>query len=301
MGRPRARDVAALSGGRDPGIGPPRRVRTDRRRSHLSPNYVFKRMASAETGFRYSSFRMPRSYAAAHGRSRGCVPRFGARALLAFVLAGLALGLAFSGEAATHAAVPNQIRPSLAHRFWGVQDGAPDEIASVAQTADGYLWLGTASGLYRFDGMRFERFRPLAGPDLMSGNVRSVFAPPTGGLWIGYRFGGFSFLNDGRVTNYDKDAATTGTVVRFAQGPDGVAWAVTPRGVWRFSGSQWEPLGADWNPPGDTEHFFGFDRAGYLWARDLGRLMFLRPGGKRFEIVQDHLEDVEFQAVGFML
>jgi signal transduction histidine kinase/ligand-binding sensor domain-containing protein len=214
--------------------------------------------------------------------------------LLGLLLAGHSFGLAFAGDA-TH------VRPSLAHRFWGVQDGAPDEIVALAQTADGYLWLGAASGLYRFDGMRFERYRPLSGPDFLSTNVRGLFAPPTGGLWIGYRFGGFSFLNDGRVTNYDKDAASTGSVSRFVQGPDGIVWAVAATGPWRFAGSQWERLGAEWNPPGYTEYFFGFDRAGYLWARDLKRLLVLRPGGTRFEVVEEHLDDVEFLAVGFML
>src|SRR5262245_34635142 len=71
-------------------------------------------------------------------------------------------------------------RLQLAQRFWGVQDGAPDEVVSLAQTGDGYLWLGTASGLYRFDGERFERFRPLSGPDLLSANVVEVLASPSG-------------------------------------------------------------------------------------------------------------------------
>src|SRR6266850_7969229 len=43
------------------------------------------------------------------------------------------------------------------HTAWKAQDGAPADAWSLAQTADGWLWLGTSTGLYRFDGIRFER------------------------------------------------------------------------------------------------------------------------------------------------
>ena len=234
------------------------------------------------------------SIAATLGPSPRRYPCFAAQTIIGLVLASLALGVTFAGDA-THP------RPSLVHKFWGVQDGAPDELTALAQTTDGYLWLGAVSGLYRFDGMHFERYRPLSGPDLPSTNVRGLFAPPTGGLWIGYRFGGFSFLNGGRLTNYDKEAASTGSVSHFVQGADGIVWAVATTGLWRFVGSQWEHLGADWNPPAFTENFLGFDRAGYLWAREIGRLLFLRPGGTRFEVVEEGLDAIEFDVAGFLL
>ena len=85
---------------------------------------------------------------------------------------------------------------------WSVQQGAPQDIQAMAQTADGFLWLGGQGGLFRFDGTRFERFRPSSGDRLFSSDVYTLFAPPTGGLWVGYLYGGFSFVNNGRVTNY---------------------------------------------------------------------------------------------------
>ena len=53
-------------------------------------------------------------------------------------------------------AVPGDQR--IIHESWTFKDGAPDAVWARAQTADDYLWLGTAAGLYRFDGIRFELF-----------------------------------------------------------------------------------------------------------------------------------------------
>src|ERR1035441_8064838 len=42
---------------------------------------------------------------------------------------------------------------------WGVEAGLPDgSVMALAQTADGYLWIGSEGGLVRFDGSRFTTF-----------------------------------------------------------------------------------------------------------------------------------------------
>src|SRR4051794_3989515 len=56
-----------------------------------------------------------------------------------------------------------------AHTSWKIRDGFPKgEITSIAQTPDGYLWLGTEAGLFRFDGVRNVAFRPPANQELPS-------------------------------------------------------------------------------------------------------------------------------------
>jgi hypothetical protein len=42
---------------------------------------------------------------------------------------------------------------------------------ALAQTTDGFLWLGTAQGLYRFDGVSFERYEPF-----QSSNITALLA-----------------------------------------------------------------------------------------------------------------------------
>src|ERR1700689_3531556 len=102
--------------------------------------------------------------------------------------------------------------------YWTYKDGAPGDIQALAQTNDGFLWLGSATGLFRFDGTRFERFKPPFGGQLLSTNVMCLLAPPSGGLWIGYTFGGVSFLDNGRVTNYALEAP----VRHFARNRNGI-------------------------------------------------------------------------------
>jgi signal transduction histidine kinase/ligand-binding sensor domain-containing protein len=171
----------------------------------------------------------------------------------------------------------------VGHDSWTFKEGAPTNVMALAQTSDGFLWLGTPSGLFRFDGVRFEPFNSPFGDQLLSTNVRALFAPASGGLWIGYLFGGFSFLNNGRVKNYNNDPASpTGTIYNFAQDRDGIVWSATTSGLWRFEHSTWQKIETG------NFHFAAFDRDGALWALTEGKLFCLRPGRKQMQLVEQN-------------
>jgi ligand-binding sensor domain-containing protein len=70
-------------------------------------------------------------------------------------------------------------------RVWQLDDGLPDNnITGVAQTPEGYLWLGTHRGLVRFDGVRFVRVA-LPGPDqLRYGLIRGLSLLHKEELWV---------------------------------------------------------------------------------------------------------------------
>ena len=189
--------------------------------------------------------------------------------------------------------------PRITHESWTFKDGAPDAVQALAQSTDGYLWLGSESGLFRFDGVRFELFRSPFGDQLLSTRVSALFAPDTGGLWVGYVFGGFSFLKRGRVTNFTELAFPTGTVNGFAQDRHGIVWAATNTkdgGLWRFDGSSWRHIGAGWNAPTTLVAQVGFDRDGILWALTESRglevsrqLFYLLPDSEKFQKAADNL------------
>src|SRR5262245_43787612 len=97
---------------------------------------------------------------------------------------------------------PNLDISQYAHNTWKVREGfTKGEISSIAQTPDGYLWLGTDFGLYRFDGVRNVPWQPPSGQSLPSSAIWSLLAARDGTLWIGTDKGVAS-LKDGKITPY---------------------------------------------------------------------------------------------------
>jgi ligand-binding sensor domain-containing protein len=92
------------------------------------------------------------------------------------------------------------LNPSLeinqyAHKTWTIREGFfKSKVLSIAQTPDGYLWIGTDSGLVRFDGVRIVEWQPPAGEHLPSSFIRSLLAGRDGTLWIGTNRGLASWM-----------------------------------------------------------------------------------------------------------
>jgi ligand-binding sensor domain-containing protein/signal transduction histidine kinase len=85
---------------------------------------------------------------------------------------------------------------------WTDQHGLPqNSIGRIAQTPDGYLWLATAEGIVRFDGVRFTAFDTANTPELKSNNVAVLLVDRAGALWAGYS-GGVTRYHHGRFTFY---------------------------------------------------------------------------------------------------
>src|SRR5499433_1786011 len=78
------------------------------------------------------------------------------------------------------------LNPSLdvsqyAHTSWKIREGfIKGPITDIAQTPDGYLWLGTEFGLVRFDGVRSASWQPPPGQPLPSDNIYSLLATRDG-------------------------------------------------------------------------------------------------------------------------
>jgi ligand-binding sensor domain-containing protein len=69
--------------------------------------------------------------------------------------------------------------------FWGADKGFPvGTVSAFAQTADGYLWMGTDKGLIRFDGLAFQRFEQASPFSFQIGPVRKLMTGIYGNLWV---------------------------------------------------------------------------------------------------------------------
>jgi ligand-binding sensor domain-containing protein len=118
----------------------------------------------------------------------------------------------------TFALDPSLQISQYAHKAWRFEDegfiGAP---SAFAQTKDGYLWIGTQSGLLRFDGVRFVPWPETGGPELPSDFISTLLGASDGSLWIGTGRGLVRW-KDGTLTNYSSVPALIGTILEDNHG-----------------------------------------------------------------------------------
>jgi signal transduction histidine kinase/ligand-binding sensor domain-containing protein len=166
-------------------------------------------------------------------------------------------------------------------RAWHLVDGAPPDIWALAQARDGFLYLGTGAGLYRFDGISFEPVVPGIGR-FPSRNITALLADPDGSLWIGHFDGHVSHLRGGRVANFD---APNATVEQFARGPDGAIWAAmsgVEGGLFRIGAAGIARVGAERGMPAGRAASVVAGRDGAIWVATEADIRVLRPGASRF-------------------
>ena len=106
------------------------------------------------------------------------------------------------------------------HSVWRVQDGYFGGVPTyIAQTTDGYIWVRTYGGLFRFDGVRFDRWNAQSEDGLASTSVNSILGARDGSLWVGTE-AGLAHLVNGRSTLFEK-GWTTGPLL---EDRDGKIW-----------------------------------------------------------------------------
>src|SRR5262249_4404988 len=84
------------------------------------------------------------------------------------------------------ALAPNRTLTQYLHRIWQLPQGLPDAtVTSILQTDDGYLLLGTETGLVRFDGVRFSEINGGSSGPLKGAWIRHILEDRQHVLWIG--------------------------------------------------------------------------------------------------------------------
>ena len=212
---------------------------------------------------------------------------------LCLLLASLCLALPVGSASRAQRALADAARPEITlahynHRAWRMVDGAPPDIWALAQAHDGFLWLGTGSGIYRFDGMVFEEVLPRSG-QFPSSNATALFITSDGTTWIGYFTGEISRLTSGRLQNFDHPDSS---VEQFAQGRDGTIWAARrgPRGgLFAFDGERWSRVGGRDGIRDRMAYSVIAARDGAMWVATEKNILVRRPGGRRFEVVGNNM------------
>ena len=141
-----------------------------------------------------------------------------------FIIA-VALGLVLLGSHSSVLALNPSLEVSqYAHTSWTARDGySLGAVFAMAQTPDGYLWLGSEFGLFRFDGVRFIPWQPPAGQQLPD-KPYSLLVTRDGTLWIG-TFAGLVSWNGAKLTRYPELDGLF--VTSLLEDREGTVWAGT--------------------------------------------------------------------------
>jgi ligand-binding sensor domain-containing protein/signal transduction histidine kinase len=129
-------------------------------------------------------------------------------------------------------AASNQV---LAFHRWGHEDGLPnDTVTALLQTQDGYLWVGTAAGLARFDGVEFEPV-PVPGENQNQfPAITSLCEDDAHRLWIGTRENGLYWLANGAAHHFiDSPNSGSESITSLAADGTNQLWVGTSAGLFR--------------------------------------------------------------------
>src|SRR6202035_4974603 len=118
---------------------------------------------------------------------------------------------------------PDRRISQYGHTVWRIQDGVISPPTSIAQTTDGFLWITTAQGLMRFDGVRFTPWQPPQRQNLPGTHFSAIFGSRDGSLWIGTTRG-LARWKDGQLRTYT-DLEHPAGIFDIMEDDSGTIWA----------------------------------------------------------------------------
>src|SRR4030042_618063 len=109
---------------------------------------------------------------------------------------------------------------------YGVEQGLSySKVYSVLQDKNDWIWLGTESGVSRFNGSEFENFSPRNG--LSAGGVYSLAEDTLGRIWFGHLNGGISIYDNGKFSKLKYDTIAINGDISGIKQKDGKIWIIT--------------------------------------------------------------------------
>ena len=192
------------------------------------------------------------------------------------------------------------LNPSLdinqyGHKAWTIREGFfKGIISSIAQTPDGYLWLGTDFGLLRFDGVRPVEWTPPGRLGLPSSRIQSLLTGRDGTLWIGTH-AGLASWNGAKLIRYPE--LEQRSVLPVLEDHEGTIWVGVlglgaAGGLCEIHGSNTKCYGQDGSlGPGVLSLYE--DRTGNLWAGAASGLWQWKPGApKRYAMPDSNVRSL---------
>jgi signal transduction histidine kinase/ligand-binding sensor domain-containing protein len=129
---------------------------------------------------------------------------------------------------------------------WSDRDGVPiGTVYAVAQDSSGYLWLGTESGLIRFDGFRFIPAAAVITGTLPRTGATAVFATASGALLVGFSGGEVARIEGLVVRAGRLPSQSVGRVDALVEDAHGTVWVVAQGRAYRQRDGRWEEVLVD--------------------------------------------------------
>jgi ligand-binding sensor domain-containing protein/signal transduction histidine kinase len=188
---------------------------------------------------------------------------------------------------------------NYARQAWLMENGLPQNtVQALAQTRDGFVWLGTEAGLVRFDGSGFAVFDTNSKPALPGNDVRCLLAGTDGSLWVGTS-DGLARMKDGAVTAFTTgDGLPANGIRAIAEDGDGLLWAWTNAGLARLDGDQFSRVAGGNGLPAGTVTALIDRPDGDIWVASTAGLGHGRGGrwaGETFQALPPR-EEIELAA-----
>jgi ligand-binding sensor domain-containing protein/signal transduction histidine kinase len=185
------------------------------------------------------------------------------QALLLLCLCGLFAGKAFS-QLPNHYKVMGKYQQFI----WQEQQGLPQNtVQTVVRTRDGYLWMGTLSGVARFDGAHFTVFDNSNTSAIKGSYITALLEDRQGDLWMTSDGGGLLRYHNGNFNAYfTRDHLPSDTTRVLLEDLDGSIWIGTYGGLARFKDESFTVYRKQEGLPDDFIQALAQDSDGNLWA-----------------------------------
>lgn len=168
-------------------------------------------------------------------------------------------------------------------RTWQTDEGLPDNIVSgVAQTADGYLWVATYSGLARFDGVRFREFAPASAVGVPSGTIYAMVIDRHGRLWLAKNNGVVVCVDGGKTQVF---SPSDGSLIlkrarEMVEDSEGDIWvSFDDQHLYRIHEGRMQAMFASADLPTNTPWWMASEKNGQLWFAKGNQVGIIRKGG----------------------
>jgi ligand-binding sensor domain-containing protein len=140
----------------------------------------------------------------------------------------MALAITLFAYTSSFALDPNKSPTQYVQDIWSAREGLHHTVLSIAQTPDGYLWLGTSTGLVRFDGVNFTPLNETISPQMPSKGIWELYVARDGSLWICSWKSGLHRYKDGKFKKFTKkDGLPIEEVRTVYEDREGAIWIGT--------------------------------------------------------------------------